>query len=94
MNDQGITLTFHVIPASKRNQLVGYLADGSLKIKIKAKPIEGRANSEIINFLAGLFEIKKSEIDIISGQTSRNKIVRIHGINKITFEKKISGEIN
>ena len=80
----------HVIPASKINQIVGYMDDGSLKIKLKAKPIEGKANKELIKYLSEVLEIKASEIEIDSGFNSRNKLVRIWNVEKSGILQKIS----
>jgi uncharacterized protein (TIGR00251 family) len=79
----------HLIPGSRQNQIVGYMDDGSLKIKIKAKPVEGKANNELIKYLSEILEIKKSDIEIDSGFTSRNKIVRIWNVEKTKIEQKI-----
>jgi uncharacterized protein len=93
MENRSVTVKLHIIPASKLNQIVGYMDDGSIKIKIKAKPIQGQANLELISFLADFLEKKKSEIEIISGQLSRNKIVRILGIDNNKLQKKILSEL-
>jgi uncharacterized protein (TIGR00251 family) len=52
MERKFIALNIHVIPGSKLNQIAGFMDNGSLKIKIKAKPIEGKANKELIKVLA------------------------------------------
>ena len=80
----------HVIPGSKLNQIVGYMDDGSLKIKLKAKPIEGKANKELVKYLSEILKIKTSEIEIDSGFNSRNKIVRIWNVEKPGILQKIS----
>lgn len=79
-----------VVPGSKINQIVGYLDDGSLKIKLKAKPVEGKANRELIKYLAEILEIKVSEIEIESGFNSRTKLVRIWNVEKSAILQKIS----
>ncbi len=91
MENRWVVHNIRVIPGSKFNQVIGYMADGSLKIKIKAKPVEGRANKELIKYLSDILEVKESEIEILSGQTSRNKIVRIWNIDKPGLQKKIFG---
>ncbi len=67
------------------------MADGSLKLKIKAKPIEGKANRELIKYLSEALGIKEAEIEISSGQSSRNKIVRILNMDAAMLRKKILG---
>lgn len=90
MERKFVVLNTHVIPGSKLNKITGFMDDGSLKIKIKAKPVEGKANKELIKVLSGILEIKESEIEICSGQTSRNKGVKVWGIDNNYLQKKIS----
>lgn len=90
MEKNFVVLKLHVIPGSKINQILGFMDNASLKIKIKAKPVEGKANKELIKVLAEILEIKESEIEIRSGQTSRNKTVIVRGIDESYLKKKIS----
>lgn len=90
MENKWVLHKVHVIPGSKLNQIVGYMDDGSLKIKLKAKPIEGKANKELVKYLSEILKIKTSEIEIDSGFNSRNKIVRIWNVEKPGILQKIS----
>jgi uncharacterized protein (TIGR00251 family) len=54
-----------------------------LKIKIKAPPDKGKANDELIDFLAKAFRVAKSDISILSGHTGRLKKIEIKGIEKL-----------
>jgi len=69
-------LKIKVIPNAKSNQIVEK-QEKSLKIKLKAPAIEGKANEALVKFLAEEFKVPKSSIEIIKGLKSRNKIVRI-----------------
>ncbi len=64
-------------PNSKENKIVETLEDGSLKIKIKAPQIEGKANKELIKFLSEEFKVAKSCITIKNGELSRSKTIEI-----------------
>jgi len=90
MEKKWVVHKVHVIPGSKLNQIVGYMDDGSLKIKLKAKPIEGKANKELVRFLSEILDIKTSEIEIDMGFTSKNKVVRIWNMEKSKILQKIS----
>ena len=79
-----------MIPGSKLNQMVGFMDDGSLKIKLKAKPIEGKANRELVRYIAEILEIKTSEIEIESGYTTKNKVIRIWNVEKSRILQKLS----
>jgi uncharacterized protein len=69
-----------VLPRSSRTEIVGKV-DGVYRIKLTAPPIEGKANKALINFLAKKTGLPKSKIQIVSGEHSRNKTIRIHNIS-------------
>lgn len=74
--DNGCILILYIQPNSSKNEIVG-LFNGALKIKIKAPPIDGKANAEIINYLSEVLSIPKKNISLEKGETGRNKRVRI-----------------
>lgn len=65
-----------VKPNSKQQQIIEE-PDGSLTIRLKSPPVEGKANAELIKLLADKFEVHKSAIVIKSGVSSRNKLVEV-----------------
>ena len=91
MKEKWTVHNIRVIPGSKLNQVVGWMEDGSLKIKLKVKPIAGKANIELIKYLSNILEIKESDIEIHSGLTSKNKIIRIWNVDKTRLHQKILG---
>ncbi|MBI4427324.1 MAG: YggU family protein [Candidatus Magasanikbacteria bacterium] len=66
-----------VIPRAGKNEIVGKLADGTFKIKLKAPPVDGKANEELVKFLSKEWGVAKSEVCIVSGQKTRTKLVQI-----------------
>ena len=66
-----------IIPKSSCNKIVGKMDDGVLKIKLTAPPVDGEANKKLISFLSKEWKISKSNIKIIKGETSKNKIIEI-----------------
>ncbi|MFA6612435.1 MAG: DUF167 domain-containing protein [Dehalococcoidales bacterium] len=72
-------LNLKVTPNARANQVTG-VQDGIVGIKIKAPPTEGKANTELVNYLSNLLNIPKSAVTIIRGHTSRNKSVEISGM--------------
>ena len=85
----GTALAVRVIPRANRNELVEILPDGTLKIRLTAPPVEGRANQELIEFLAKALDIPRSMIEIVAGQKGRNKLVAILGLDTSTVEKRL-----
>lgn len=69
-------LTVKILPNSKKSEIIGY-ENEILKIKIKAPPLEGKANEELIRFLSKKWKIPKSKIKIMKGLTSKIKILEL-----------------
>jgi uncharacterized protein (TIGR00251 family) len=89
--DDGLCLPVKVQPRSSRNGIVG-LHDGALKISLTSPPVDGKANADLTKFLAKKLHISKSSIEIISGQTGRNKHLAIKGISLNDFINKMVNE--
>jgi len=70
-------INIKVIPRSSRNEVTGEMTDGTLKVKLTAPPVDGRANEALVELLAEHFDIAKSKIKIVRGLTSKNKMVEI-----------------
>jgi len=78
-NSAGILFQIKVLPRSSRCGTAGRHGD-ALKIKITAPPVEGKANEEVVRFLAGLLGVKTAQVAIVSGDHSRIKTVAVTGI--------------
>ncbi|MEK9159561.1 MAG: DUF167 domain-containing protein [Patescibacteria group bacterium] len=70
-------LQIKVIPRAKKTEYVATMSDGTLKIRLKAVPEKGRANEELIRFLAESLHVHQENIEIISGFSDARKLVRI-----------------
>jgi len=77
-----------IIPLKLTNRVIGQMEDGTIKIELKAKPVDGEANRVLLNFLSKIIQIEKSKITIISGFRSKNKLIKIESGNKdLVLEK-------
>lgn len=85
---EDLTISIRVIPRASRSEIVG-MVDGTLKVRIAAPPVDGAANSEIIKLFSKTFGIAKSDIAIISGETSRNKRIKFANLSQSKFDEKI-----
>ncbi|GGG63036.1 DUF167 domain-containing protein [Edaphobacter dinghuensis] len=74
----GCTLAVRVHPGAKKNDVTGLHA-GAVKISLTTPPVDGRANEALIEFIADLLRIPRSRIALLSGTTSRMKVLRITG---------------
>jgi len=70
-------IKLRVLPRSSKNEVIGKMSDGTLKIKITAAPIDGQANESLIKLLAKYFNIPKNKIKITAGAMSKNKTIEI-----------------
>src|SRR5262245_65162949 len=82
----GVTFAVRVQPRASKSGVAGE-ADGVLKVRLAAPPVEGQANGELIRLLAKLFDAPRQRIAIISGQTSKNKIVSVSGMSVDEVER-------
>lgn len=69
-----------VHPGAKRTQAKGVMVDGTLKIDIASAPEDGKANAELIRFLAEEFAVPRSCVEILRGHTAKTKTVRITAV--------------
>ena len=83
-----IIVKVKIVPGSSKNKIIGTY-NGALKIAITAPPVEGKANKKCIAYLAKYFDIAKSKIEIISGQTSKNKLIKIYDISQKEILEKL-----
>jgi uncharacterized protein len=72
-----VLLAVKVIPRASKSEVVGINPDGSLKAKLVAIPERGKANEELRRLLAEFFAVSKRDVEILSGETSQHKRVRI-----------------
>lgn len=84
-----IFLSVKIIPKAAKSAIVGW-ENERLKIRIKALPEKGNANEELIRFLADFLEIAKSNLEIVSGKSSRNKRIKISQMTEIELINKIT----
>lgn len=70
-------LVVRVVPNSSKTEIVGWMADGSLKIKLAAPPVDGKANQELIALLAKACSVSKQDVEIINGLTTKKKTIRL-----------------
>lgn len=78
MSDASFLLRVRAVPNAKKTQFAGTLGE-AVKIKVQAVPEGGRANAELSAFLAETLSLPKRRVSVVSGETSRDKILKIEG---------------
>ena len=74
--DGGLILSLHVQPGAKRTGFAGLYGE-AVKLRLAAPPVDGKANAALCAFLAEICGAPKSDIQLLSGETSRTKRIRI-----------------
>jgi uncharacterized protein (TIGR00251 family) len=87
-DSEGVVLTVRVKPRARRNAVVGARGD-ALVLEVTAPPEHNKANDAVIALLADVLDVAKSRIEILSGQSSREKRVRIVGLTAQEFQERL-----
>ena len=82
--DGAVTFKVRVQPRASRTEIAGEHA-GAVKLRIAAPPVDGKANEECRRFLAKLLGVSASLVEIRSGESSRDKVIRIHNVSAERF---------
>lgn len=80
----GLMVSLKISPNAKKNEIIK--DESGIKIKITAQPVEGKANKALIEFLSKTFKVPKTSVEIVKGDTSKEKTV----LFRISDEDKIS----
>ena len=75
--ERGAALTIRVTPRARKTEIGGVLDDGTLRVRVAAPPIEGKANKELIKFLAKVLGVRKSKVEIVAGEKGLDKIISV-----------------
>ena len=80
--DNNLIISIVLQPRAKRNEIVGIHGD-ALKIRITSPPVDGKANTQLCQYLAKLCDVSQAHIEILSGETNRQKRLCIQLNNKV-----------
>jgi len=84
MNEGTAILSVHVVPGAARNEIIG-VEGGTLKVRVAAPPVKGKANQALVKLLAKTLGLRKSQVEIVSGHRARRKMVKVEGMEKIAL---------
>ncbi|MBR4612478.1 MAG: DUF167 domain-containing protein [Kiritimatiellae bacterium] len=82
----GVVVSVKAVPRSSTAGIDGLYGDEALKVRIKAAPVEGKANKELTETLARVFGIPKSAAEIKGGATSKHKRILLRGLTAASFQ--------
>jgi uncharacterized protein (TIGR00251 family) len=84
----GVTIKVYVAPRSSATGVIG-MHDGEIKVALTAPPVDGAANKALVEFLAKKLGIPKSAVSLVSGETSRHKVVAVADVDAETLLRKL-----
>lgn len=85
----GAAIAVRVTPRMAKNQIYAIMDDGTIKVRLTAPPVDGKANKALIKFLANVLEIPISSIEIVAGQTGHDKLVTIYDLSSDEVQNKL-----
>ncbi|MFZ0318892.1 MAG: DUF167 domain-containing protein [Candidatus Sulfotelmatobacter sp.] len=85
---EGVTFSIKVHPRAKKNAVTGEVG-GALKLSLTSPPADGRANEACIEFFAKLLKVPRSSVTIASGQSNRNKVIRVVGLSAEEVKRRV-----
>jgi hypothetical protein len=86
------TFTVQVTANARRNEIAGWLGE-KLKVRISAPAVEGKANAELVRFVAECLDVRASAIEIIRGGTAKTKLLHVEGIDDEALRSRIGVRI-
>src|SRR5205823_12986337 len=87
---EGVVLPVRAQPGARKAGVLGEQA-GALKVAVTAPPEDGRANKALVEALRDALDLKRSQVELLSGETSRNKRFLIRGLTRAELEGRIAG---
>ena len=89
-DNDSITLKIKAQPNASKSEFVGLYGKDALKVRVAAPAVEGAANKELIKFIAKSFKVPKSSVELVSGQSSKIKLIKLKKSEKLEeFIKEI-----
>ena len=86
---RGSALAVRVIPRASRNQIVGMLDDGTIKVHLATDPADEKENTELLGFLCQVLGVPASRVEIVAGENGRDKLISVLDMDGDTVHKRV-----
>ena len=87
----GCTVTVKVTPRANKSEIIAAEPEW-LRVRLQAPPVDGKANAALIALFSSIFAIPKRSVEILTGDTSRLKRIRLHGVTADRVSSALSHE--
>ena len=85
-----VRLSVRLTPRAPREEIAGFEGE-TLRVRVTAPPVEGRANRALVRLLAKRLGLPRGAVRVVTGQTSRSKVVAIDGLDAAELRRRIGG---
>jgi len=89
---EAVAFRVRVVPRASRNRIAG-IQGGVVRIQLTAPPVEGAANEALVAFLSSVLRVPKRDVEIVSGQTAREKVVSVSGLSSEEVEARLRSHL-
>ena len=86
-------LALRVQPGAKRSKLLARLASGEWKVAVAALTLEGRANEAVVELVSELLGVKRRQVTVARGASSRSKLVEVEGVSEAEAEARLTAAL-
>jgi len=90
----GTYVRFRVSPGAKSTAIKGLYGEGAVRLSVAAPPVDGKANAEVERYLARLFRTSHSEVVVVKGASSRDKLVFVRGAEPEAVRESLIGLVH
>jgi len=91
---KGAALAVRITPRASKNQIVGALNDGTIKIRMTSAQGDDQANDDLVDFLSSVLGVDKSRIDVVAGVMGRDKLISVLDMDSETLHQRIVAHID
>ncbi len=84
-------IRIRVVPSARKTELHGHLADGTLKVRLAAPPVDGKANEALVQWLSERLDVRRPHIRIVRGVKGRLKEIEIEGLSDGQITTALTG---
>ena len=86
---RGSALAVRITPRASRNQIVGVLNDGTIKVHLASEPADEELNVELVEYLAEVLGVPKSRVEVVAGENGRDKLVSVMDMDVETAHQRV-----
>ncbi len=86
---RGSALAVRVTPRASRSQIVGMVEDGTIKVHLASDAAEDQINVELVAFLAEVLGVPKSRVEIVAGESGRDKLISVLDMDVETAHQRV-----